>query len=112
MNKVFLIGNLVSDGEIKKGKEKVYWCNNVAINEKNATQYINIIAFDKYAETLNKLAYKGAKVLIVGTLNISTYEKDGIKRSVTTIIINELTMLSKKEDKNQEETTDDFLPFD
>lgn len=107
MNKIFLLGNLVSDGELVK--EKNYWRNTIAINEKNETQYINIIAFGECAEVLNKLCYKGARVLIEGKLNISIYEKDGIKRSNTTIIINNVTMLSKKEDKKA--IINDFLPW-
>lgn len=113
MNKVFLLGNLVSDEELVK--EKGYWRNTVAIDEKNGTQYINIIAFGNYAEALSKLCFKGARVLIEGKLNITTYEKDGIKRSFTTIIIDNLTMLStKKEDKRKydEGLNIDFLPFD
>ena len=106
-NKVQLIGNLGMDPEIKaleSGKKlaKV----SIATNEtyKNSkgeriteTQWHNLIAWGKTAEVVEKFLKKGSEVAIEGKLINRNYtDKEGIKRYITEIEVNELLMLDSK----------------
>ena len=106
-NKVQLIGNLGNDPEIinlESGKTLAKF--SIATNEsyKNAsgekvtdTQWHNVVAWGKTAETVEKYVTKGKEVAIEGKLTSRSYEtKEGEKRYVTEVVCNELLMLGNK----------------
>lgn len=106
-NKVQLIGNLGMNPEIKtleSGKKLAKF--SIATNEsyKNAqgekvedTQWHNLVAWGKTADIIEKYLQKGNEVAIEGKLNNRSYEdKDGNKRYITEIVVNELLMLGPK----------------
>lgn len=107
-NKVQLIGNLGMNPEIKtldSGKKLAKM--SIATNESytNAkgdlvkeTQWHNLIAWGKTVDIIEKYLKKGSEVAIEGKLiNRNYLDKDGLKRYITEIQINELLMLDKKE---------------
>jgi single-strand DNA-binding protein len=107
-NKVQLIGNIGNDPEVKafdKGKKLAKM--SIATNEsyRNAkgelvkeTQWHNLIAWGKTAEIIETHLKKGSEVAIEGKLINRNYtDKDGVKRYVTEIEVNELLMLGKKD---------------
>lgn len=64
-------------------------------NDKNEkvenTQWHNIIAWGKTAELIQKYVEKGKEIAVEGKITYRTYDdKDGIKRNITEIIINEV----------------------
>jgi len=64
-------------------------------NDKNekveTTQWHNIVAWGKTAELIQKYVEKGKEIAVEGKLTYRTYEdKEGVKRSITEIIINEV----------------------
>ena len=106
-NKVQLIGNLGSNPEVvnlESGKKLVKF--SIATNEtyKNAqgekvqdTQWHNIVAWNNTADIAEKYLAKGNEVAVEGKLVNRNYEdKEGIKRYVTEIVVNELVMLGGK----------------
>ena len=106
-NKVQLIGNLGNAPEIKtleSGKKMARF--NVATNEvyRNAkgekvteTQWHNLVAWGKVAEIVEKYLTKGKEVAIEGKLiNRSYNDKEGNKKYITEIQVNELLMLGAK----------------
>ena len=106
-NKVQLIGNLGSNPEIitlDGGKRIAKF--SIATNEsyKNAqgekvtdTQWHNVVAWNKTADIIEKYLEKGNEVAIEGKLTSRSYDtKEGEKRYITEIVINELLMLGKK----------------
>lgn len=106
-NKVQLIGNLGNTPEVinlETGKKLAKF--SIATNEsyKNAqgeqikdTQWHNVIAWGKTAEIIEKYLQKGNEVAIEGKLvNRSYDDKDGNKRYITEVVINELLMLGNK----------------
>lgn len=106
-NKVQLIGNLGNNPEVKTlegGKKMAKF--SVATNEtyRNAkgekvveTQWHNLIAWGKVAEIAEKFLHKGSEVALEGKLiNRSYNDKDGNKKYVTEIQVNELLMLGEK----------------
>jgi len=107
-NKVQLIGNLGMDPEIKilEGEKKLAKMS-IATNEsyKNAqgelvkeTQWHNLIAWGKTAEIFERHIKKGREIAIEGKLiNRNFIDKEGLKRYVTEIQVNEVLILGNKE---------------
>jgi single-strand DNA-binding protein len=105
-NKVQLIGHVGNDPEIKTfdGGKKLAKLS-IATNEsyKNdkgekveETQWHNLIAWGKTADTIEKYVVKGKEIAIEGKLTHKSYEdKNGEKRYVTEVVIDELLMLGK-----------------
>ena len=105
-NKVQLIGHVGNDPEIKTfdGGKKLAKLS-IATNEsyKNdkgekveETQWHNLIAWGKTAEIIEKYVVKGKEIAIEGKLTHRSYEdKNGEKRYVTEVVIDELLMLGK-----------------
>ena len=103
-NKVQLIGNLGMNPEIKileSGKKLAKF--SIATNEsyKNAkgekiedTQWHNLIVWGKTANIVEQYLQKGNEVAIEGKLSHRSYDdKEGNKRYITEIVVNELLML-------------------
>ncbi|MBL7738168.1 MAG: single-stranded DNA-binding protein [Chitinophagaceae bacterium] len=106
-NKVQLIGNLGGKPEVKNtenGKKLARF--SMATNEvyRNAsgdkvteTQWHNLIAWGKLADIAEKYLDKGKEVAIEGKLiNRSYTDKEGNKKYITEIQVNELLMLGIK----------------
>ena len=108
-NKVTLIGNLGQNPEVKElnGGKKVAKFS-LATNESyrnkagekiTDTQWHNLIAWGKTAEIVEKYVKKGSEIAIEGKLLNRNYtDKDGVKRYVTEVQVNELVMLGGKKD--------------
>lgn len=109
-NKVQLIGNLGNAPEIKTldgGKKMARF--SIATNEsyRNAkgekvteTQWHNLVAWGKVAEIVEKYLNKGAEVAIEGKLTNRSYnDKEGNKKYITEVQVNELLMLGEKASK-------------
>ena len=106
-NKVQLIGNLGNAPEVKtldSGKKMARFSgatNEVYRNPKGEkiteTQWHNLIAWGKVAEIAEKFLTKGKEVAIEGKLINRNYtNKDGVKKYVTEIQVNELLLLGAK----------------
>ncbi len=106
-NKVTLIGNLGSDPEVKTfDKDKKMAKLSLATNEtyKNQkgekiteTSWHNLIIWGKQAEFCEKYLKKGTEIVAEGKLVNRNYnDKEGIKRYVTEIQVNEILILSSK----------------
>jgi single-strand DNA-binding protein len=109
-NKVQLIGNLGNNPEIKTldgGKKLARFSvatNEVYRNTKGEkvteTQWHNLVAWGKVAEIAEKYLSKGSEVAIEGKLMNRTYnDKDGVKKYITEVQVNELLMLGDKPSK-------------
>ncbi len=108
-NKVQLIGNVGNEPEITNldsGKKVAKF--SIATNEfyKNAkgekeqdTQWHTIVAWGKTAEIIEKYVGKGKEVALEGKLTSRSYEtKEGEKRYVTEVVVNEILLLGVKGD--------------
>jgi single-strand DNA-binding protein len=105
-NKVQLIGNLGNDPEIialESGKKlaKFSLATNESYkdtdgNKQTKTDWHNLIAWNKTADIIEKYVTKGKEIAIEGKLTSRSYEtKEGEKRYVTEVVVNEVLMLSK-----------------
>jgi single-strand DNA-binding protein len=105
-NKVQLIGHVGQDPEIKnlEGGKKLANVT-LATNEQytNAkgekveqTEWHRITAWGKTAEIIEKYVVKGKEIAIEGKLSHRSYDdKNGEKKYVTEIIVNELLLIGK-----------------
>lgn len=57
------------------------------------TEWVRCVAFGKTAEFLGQWLHKGKRVLVVGKLKTREYEKDGEKRYVTEVHVQQGTQL-------------------
>ena len=106
-NKVQLIGNVGNAVEIKNtesGKKLARF--SIATNESyrntkgekvTETTWHNLVAWGKVAELAEKLLQKGTEVVIEGKLTNRSYiDKDGNKKQVCEVLVNELLLLGSK----------------
>ncbi len=104
MNKVFLIGNLTRDPEMRSTNTGIPVCNfSIAVNRrfKNAqtgqqeTDFFNIVAWRQLAELCSRYLAKGRKVSVIGSIQTRSYEaQDGSKRTAFDIVADEVEFLS------------------
>lgn len=110
MNKVFLIGRLTRDPELR------YTASNVAVttfsiavdrNFSNASgereaDFINIVVWRKQAENVKNYIHKGSQIAIDGRIQSRSYDDtDGKKRYVTEVIADNVQFLDSRNSGNQ-----------
>jgi single-strand DNA-binding protein len=136
VNKVILVGNLGADPEIRRSHAgdpivnlriatSESWRDKNSGERKERTEWHQVVIFNEaLAKTAEQYLKKGAKVYIEGALQTRKWEKDGIERYTTEVVLQkfrgELQMLDKlpsnrpppaddPEDYGQTRTrTDDF----
>ncbi len=106
MNKVFLIGNLVKDPELRQTNGGTNVCSfSIAVNRrfkdsegKQVTDFFNIVAWRQLAELCGRYLTKGRKVAVAGELQTRSYDaKDGTKRYVTEIVADDIEFLTPRD---------------
>tara|TARA_B110000967_G_scaffold65933_1_gene68075 strand:- start:40977 stop:41312 length:336 start_codon:yes stop_codon:yes gene_type:complete len=106
-NKVILIGHLGNDPEVKDLESGTKVANfSLATNDYykdpqgervENTQWHHLVAWNNTAEILEKYVKKGQEVAVEGKLTNRSYDdKEGNKRYVTEVVVNELVLLGKK----------------
>lgn len=61
------------------------------------TQWHNLVAFGKVAEVFQKYVSKGKEIAVEGKLTYRSYDdKDGVKRYITEIKVDEILLLGSK----------------
>ena len=105
-NRVQLIGNVGNDPEIKtleNGKKLAHLTvatNDRYTNDKGEkveqTEWHRVTAWGKTAEIIEKYVVKGKEVAIEGKLTLRSYDdKNGEKKYITEVVVNEILLLSK-----------------
>lgn len=120
VNRVFLIGRLGKDPEIKYIYSGKCVCNfsiatgenwtNKAGEKQSSTEWHRITIWDKQAENCGEYLKKGSRCCVEGKIKTRSYEdKQGVKKYVTEIIADQVTFLSSK---NSEATHEEQQPDD
>src|SRR5438552_9438401 len=118
MNKIMLIGNLGKDPEMNYTPSGTAVTRfSLAVNRisktstgerREETEWFNVTAWNKLAETCNTYLHKGIKVYIEGRLTQRKYtDKNGIERTAIDVIANEMEILTPK--SAQSGSSDQFL---
>ena len=131
MNKVFLVGRLTRNPELRYTINNVAVCRfNLAVNrpkqkdKEQETDFINCVAYNKLAENIQKYQVKGNLLAIIGRIQTSSYINLENKKVYTTdVVVNEAQFLTTKSDSQSgqeqqsgqettENTKDDLAPFE
>ena len=110
-NRIILVGNLTRDPEIRYvGSGAAVTKFTLAVNRRtkqnDEVDFIDIVAWEKLAETCNTYLKKGMSVLVEGRLSIRGYEtKDGDKRKATEVVCNTMQMLDRRDGGGRPQST-------
>lgn len=109
-----LHGNLTSDPEIKESKNgnsfttfsvatNLNWKNKEG-DKVSKTEFHRVIAFGRLGEIVGKYLKKGLPVLISGRLSNRSYlDKEGQKRYITEIVLDDFNFLARRKREVKEE---------
>lgn len=109
MNKVFLIGRLTKDPELRYTSTNIATASfTVAVNRNFANQsgereadFINVVVWRKQAENVKNYITKGSQVAIDGRIQTRSYDgQDGQKRYVTEVVADNVQFLDSKSSGN------------
>lgn len=69
--------------------------------QQERTEWVRAVAFGKLAEIIEQYVGKGDLLYIEGKQQTREWEKDGIKRYTTEVVLNEMKMLGSRSDNGQ-----------
>ncbi len=106
-NKVYLMGNLTRDPELRATPSGTAVCqfgmavnriyNNSAGERQEETTFVDIEAWGRQAETVSKYVSKGHPLFVEGRLKLDTWEnKEGEKRSKMKVVLENMQLISQK----------------
>ena len=110
MNKVFLIGRLTRDPELRYTSSNLPVCSfTVAVNRNFTNQsgereadFINIVVWRKQAENIKNYLKQGSQIAIDGRIQTRSYDgEDGKKRYVTEVIADNVQFLDSKGSRSE-----------
>ena len=113
MNKVFLIGRLVRDPELRyTGSNTAVATFSIAVNRNFANQngeretdFINIVVWRKQAENVKNYLTQGSQVAIDGRIQTRNYDdQNGQKRYVTEVVADNVQFLDTKASREQRQS--------
>lgn len=106
MNKVFLMGNLTRDVELRYTPSGTAVSDiGVAVNERRKdasgatveeTTFVECTLWGRTAEVAAEFLKKGSPILIEGRLKLDTWEADGQKRSKLKVVCTQMQMMGGK----------------
>lgn len=117
MNKVFLIGRLTRDPELRyTGSNTAVASFSLAVNRnftsangEREADFINIVVWRKQAENVKNYLTQGSQVAIDGRIQTRSYDgQDGQKRYVTEVIADNVEFLGSKNSSNN--SSSNFTP--
>ena len=116
MNKVFLIGRLSRDPELRHTTSGTAVCQiNVAISRPVAagrdpeTDFINVVVWNKQAENVARYLSKGRQIAVEGRIQTRNYDNNEGKRTyVTEVIASNVEFLGSANDNRG--TTQQSMP--
>lgn len=110
MNKIFIIGNLCKDPELRSTSAGIPVCTfTVAVNRRKAgaeagqpeADFFRVSAWRQLGENCNRFLAKGRKVGVVGTLTLQNYTgNDGQQRASLEVQADEVEFLSPKGERS------------
>ena len=120
MNRVFLIGRLSRDPELRHTTSGMAVCQiNVAVGRRTGagrepeTDFINVVVWDKQAENVAKYLAKGRQVAVEGRIQTRSYDNnEGKKTYVTEVVANSVEFLGSVGDNPKTNSVSEENPFD
>ena len=107
VNRMILVGNLTRDAESLLGARGPVTRMRLATssqwrdpdgNQQEATEFHNLVAFNRLAEICASYCLKGRRVYLEGRLRTREYEgSDGLRRASTDVVIDTMRLLDRRE---------------
>lgn len=135
-NKFLCVGRLTRDPEMRalaNGKSVAKFTVAVdrrsSARENRETDFFDVTAWERLADTCNTYLKKGMLVLVEGRIQIRSYDdRDGVKRKAIDVIANDIQMLDRPANNGSrsastrpnsasggftaDESLEDLIPFD
>ena len=116
INKVVIIGRLVSDPELKITQAgmsyvRVTIANEQVYKDKKHTNFIDVLAWSKLAENLSKYCDKGRKILVDGRLEVKKNTKGDKNYTNVTVIAENIDFLDSPKTSQNFVEVEDEEPF-
>ena len=107
MNKLFIVGNLTRDPELRTTSSGISVCSfTVAVNRRRSSNaaagqpeadFFRVSAWRALGENCQKYLAKGRKVAVTGSVSVSTYQgSDGMTRATLEVNADDVEFLSPK----------------
>lgn len=104
MNSVQISGNISSEIDLKYTPQGHAVASfNVAVTNpynRDKTSFIPVKCWRKTAENVSNFCEKGSKVAVIGIIEVENYEKDGQKRTFTSVTAQFVEFLTPKKNAN------------
>lgn len=118
MNKVVLIGNLARDPELRTLDSGVTLCRfTLAVNRRvpNAqgqreADFVNCVAWRQTAEFVSRYFTKGRKMALIGSIQVRSYEQEGVKRYSTEVVADEVEFVDRAPQGGSGGYDDGYVP--
>ena len=116
MNKVFLVGRLARDPELRYSTSNTASMRcAIAVDrqfaregEERGADFINIVAFGNRAETMKKYLVKGSQIAIDGRIQTGSYDgQDGRKVYTTDVIVENFQFLDTRASRPMNDSASD-----
>lgn len=114
MNKLFIVGNLTRDPELRTTAGGVAVCtftvavnrrrgaNSAAGNNQPEADFFRVSAWRQLGENCGKYLAKGRKVAVTGSVTVSTYQgSDGVTRATLEVSADDVEFLTPKQEGQQ-----------
>jgi single-strand DNA-binding protein len=116
-NSCHFIGRLGKDPDFNvtpNGKPVVKFSLAVDQGKGQDAMWLNVVAWDKLAEIVEKFASKGMQVFVQGRLQVRSYEdKTGVKRQAIDLVASTVQLLDKRENGAvKSSASHEYDPFD
>ena len=103
MNLTISVGRMTDEPRIDVYNEHKKAAFTLALNRrKEGADFPNFVAWDQKAEIIENHCHKGTKLAIVGHIQTGSYEKDGVKKYTTDVVVDNIEFCDKKQ---KDETT-------
>jgi single-strand DNA-binding protein len=116
-NSCQFIGRLGKDPDFNvtpQGKPVAKFSLAVDQGKEKDAMWLNVVAWDKLAEIVEKYANKGMQVFVAGRLQVRAYEdKTGVKRQAIDLVASTVQLLEKRSTNGVSKSAggDEFDPF-
>jgi len=117
LNKVFLVGNLTRDPEVRYTPSgKAVADIGLAVNRRYRTQsgeyeeetcFVTVTVWDRAAETCGEYLRKGSPLLVEGRLKFDQWERDGQKHNKLTVVAERTQFLGSPRNAEYRDTPQD-----
>lgn len=122
VNKAIILGNVGQNPEIKQVGDNKVANFTIATTERgyttqagtvipDKTEWHNVVAWRGLAEICERFIQKGSQIYIEGKITTRTWEKDSVKMYKTEIVADNIQLLGKKPESNQQSQPEAYDPY-